>query len=188
MIYEYEIDGLTVKTGDLLCTSDGDWHSLLGICWQVIGALIPGRVDHIVIYVGPEGRCVEAGTRGRVVTFELKDSHWDARKMMSERGRLIDILYGAAYPLEGRNAEEAAAIRMSVADYCLEQARLEKPYNLNFFNSGTEAAFYCSQLAYKAYLREGINLHSGKGVPYIPGTRRIVIPQEIWDGCAHRRV
>ncbi len=27
----------------------------------------------------------------------------------------------------------------------------------------------------------------GKGVPCIPGTCSIVFPQEVWDGCAHRR-
>lgn len=188
MIYNYEINGLAIQTGDLLCTSDGDWGSLLGVCWQLVGALIPGKVDHIVIYVGPEGRCVEAGMTGKVSTFELKEGRWDPYKMIAERGRLIDVLYGAAYPLQGLNAENAAAIRQRVADYCLEQARLEKPYNINFFNSSTEETFYCSQLAYKAYLREGINLHSGKGIPYIPGTGSIVLPQEIWDGCTHRQV
>ena len=32
-------------------------------------------------------------------------------------------------------------------------------------NSRTEKAFYCSQLAYKAYLKQGINLNTGKGIP-----------------------
>lgn len=187
MIYDYEINGLSVKTGDLLCTSDGDWGSLLGVCWRLIGALIPGKVDHIVIYVGPEGRCVEAGMKGKVNVFESKGGRWDAYKMVAERGRMIDVLHGIAYPLQGRSDADAAAIRQGVADYCLEQARLEKPYNINFFNSQTEKAFYCSQLAYKAYLREGVNLHSRQGIPRLPGTGRIVLPQEIWDGCAHRQ-
>lgn len=186
MIYDYEINGLPVKTGDLLCTSDGDWRSILGVCWRVIGALIPGKVDHIAVYVGPGGRCIEAGMKGKVGTFEIPGGRWEAYRMVAERGRLIDVLHGVAYPLQGRGVAETDAIRRRVAYYCLEQARLEKPYNINFFNSETEKAFYCSQLAYKAYLREGINLHSGKGILHLPGTGRIVPPQEIWDGCAHR--
>ncbi|MFZ3115845.1 MAG: hypothetical protein WA133_08545 [Syntrophales bacterium] len=188
MIYDYEINGLPVKTGDLLCTSDGDWGSILGVFWRVVGAFIPGKVDHIAVYVGPRGRCVEAGMQGRVSTFEIPGGCWEARRMVAERGRLIDVLHGVAYPLQGRSIPDTDVIRRRVASYCLEQARLEKPYNINFFNSGTEKAFYCSQLAYKAYLREGINLHSGKGIPLIPGTGRIVLPQEIWDGCTHREV
>ena len=83
--------------------------------------------------------------------------------------------------------EEEAQIRSSVADYCLAQAAANKPYNLNFLDSQTEDAFYCSQLAYKAYLPHGIDLNSGQGVPNVKGTSRIIFPQEIWSGCIHRR-
>jgi len=31
-----------------------------------------------------------------------------------------------------------------------------KPYNLNFFDPETAKAFYCSQLAYKAYQSVGL--------------------------------
>jgi uncharacterized protein YycO len=75
-----------------------------------------------------------------------------------------------------------------VADYCLAQAAANKPYNLNFFDPDTERAFYCSQLAYKAYIAHGIDLNTGQGVPDIPGTSSIVFPQEIWSGCQHQRV
>jgi uncharacterized protein YycO len=51
----------------------------------------------------------------------------------------------------------------------------------------TEDAFYCSQLAYKAYLKEGIDLNTGKGVPHFPGMESIVFPQEIWSGCEHEK-
>ncbi len=57
----------------------------------------------------------------------------------------------------------------------------------NFLNSNTEKAFYYSQLAYKAYKRNGIDLNTGKGVSKIPGTKSIIFPQEIWSGCAHKK-
>ncbi len=68
--------------------------------------------------------------------------------MTKKRGHFIDILYGVAYPLQGRglSKETEANIRRSVADYCLAQAAANKPYNLNFFDPDTERAFYCSQL------------------------------------------
>jgi hypothetical protein len=77
MIYSYEINGLLVKTGDLICTTDGGDSIIAGQFWRLIGKLIPGDVDHIVIYVGPEGRCVEAGAKGCVITFEAKNHKWD---------------------------------------------------------------------------------------------------------------
>jgi len=86
MIYDYEINGLPVKTGDLLCTSDGDWGSILGVFWRVVGAFIPGKVDHIAVYVGPRGRCVEAGMQGRVSTFEIPGGCWEAAGWLLKEG------------------------------------------------------------------------------------------------------
>jgi hypothetical protein len=188
MIHEYEIAGLRVQTGDLICTTDGEEGNIRGQFWRLIGKLIPGAVDHIVIYVGPGGLCVESGAKGKVISFEMKDHRWDAARMLRQRG-FIDVVYGVAYPLEGKDPSEAKAvgIREGVAAYCLEQARLEKPYNLNFLDSSTEEAFYCSQLAYAAYLRQGIDLNTNKGIPRIPGTESIIFPQEIWSGCRHKR-
>jgi len=95
-----------------------------------------------------------------------------------------------AYPLAGRglSEEEEDRIRKSVAEYCLSQAQADKPYNINFLDSETEEAFYCSQLVYKAYMEHGINLNTGQGVPNLPGTSSIVFPQEIWGACENRRV
>jgi len=188
MICEYEIAGLRMQTGDLICTTDGDGEDLKGQFWRLVGKLIPGDVDHIVVYVGPEGRCVEAGATGKVVSFEVKGPGWNATGMLHQRG-FLDVLHGVAYPLEGRGLDEARAteIREGVAVYCLEQARLGKPYNLNFLDSATEEAFYCSQLAYVAYRPHGIDLNTGKGVPKIPGTESIIFPQEIWSGCRHKQ-
>ncbi len=71
MIYSYEMNGLKLQTGDLICTTDGGGENIEGQFWRLIGKLIPGDVDHIVVYVGPGGRCVEAGAKGKVITFEV---------------------------------------------------------------------------------------------------------------------
>jgi uncharacterized protein YycO len=103
---------------------------------------------------------------------------------------LIDQFYGVAYPLMGRGITEVEEIiiRRDVAAFCLTQAEARKPYNLNYLNSDTENAFYCSQLPYLAYLRHEIDLNSGLGVPNLIGTDSIIFPQEIWSGCYHQRV
>ncbi|MFC1889195.1 hypothetical protein ACFL4G_05505, partial [Thermodesulfobacteriota bacterium] len=105
MIHKYEINGLTLQTGDIICTVDGGDNVLGGEFWRLIGKMIPGKVDHIVIYVGPEGRCVEAGAKCRVIEFETKGPVWDAKKMKRQRG-LIDTLWGVAYPLKGQNLSD----------------------------------------------------------------------------------
>jgi hypothetical protein len=185
MVHEYRIEGLKVRTGDLICTTDGGGGDLKGQFWRVIGKLLPGDVDHIVVYVGPEGRCVEAGAKGAVIEFEVPGTTWDSRAMTGQRGMLIDEFYGVAYPLQGRGSDSSREdlIREGIARYCLEQ--VGKPYNMNFLDSSTERAFYCSQLAYKAYLPQGIDLKTGVGIPEIPFTDRIIFPQEIWSGCFH---
>ena len=188
MVCTYMIDGLSVQTGDIICTTDGESGILPGDFWRLLGRLLPGEVGHVVVYVGPKGRCVEAGGRG-VITFEVKENIWVAERMTEQRGRFMDRLYGVAYPLQGRglSVEEEARIRQSVADYCLAQAAVNKPYNINFLDPDTEEAFYCSQLAYRAYLAHGINLNTGQGVPNLVGTSSIVFPQEIWSSCRHQK-
>jgi hypothetical protein len=189
MIYTYNLEGLPLCTGDIICTTDIKLEIEAGEFWRLLGRLIPGEIDHVIIYVGPGGRCVESGSKG-VITFELQGDSWIPRKMIKHRGRFFDQLYGVAYPLGGRGLSdgEEQNIRESVAEYCLAQAEAEKPYNINFLDSGTEDAFYCSQLAYKAYLKHGINMNTGRGVPNLPGTSSIVFPQEVWGACEHRRV
>lgn len=188
MIYDYEINGLPVKTGDIICTTDGGAPVAAGEFWRLVGKFVPGDVDHVAVYVGPEGRCVEAGAKGRVITYEVKNRVWDGLKMKDDRN-VIDTLYGIAYPLadKGFPEQKESGIRQAVADYCLAQAAAGKPYNLNFFNSKTEEAFYCSQLAYLAYLKHGIDLNTNQGVPDIRGTESIIYPQEIWRGCVNKR-
>lgn len=189
MVHSYSLNGLPLQTGDLICTRDGDDRDLVGQFWRLLGKLIPGEVDHIVVYVGPGGRCVEAAARGRVTVFEIQGNAWDFESMLAHRG-VRDHLVGCSYPLANADLliDEVSRIREDVATYCLAQAAAGKPYNMNFFNSRTEDAFYCSQLAYLAYLRSDIDLNTNVGVPDLPFSDRIIFPQEIWNGCRHRRV
>ena len=187
MISTYQIEGLTLQTGDIICTMNGKPDILPGEFWLLVGRLVPGDVDHVAIYVGPDGRCVESGSRG-VITFDVHDGIWDTEFMARKRGLLFDTFYGVAYPLAGLelSEEEEAHMRAKVAQYCLSQ--VGKSYNLNFLNAETEEAFYCSQLAYKAYQQVGIDLNTGLAMEQLPGTNAIIYPQEIWDGCARRAV
>jgi hypothetical protein len=160
---------------------------LPGEFWRLVGRLVPGDVDHIAIYIGPDGRCMEAGALG-VKTFDVLDNIWETERMARQRGLLLDTFYGIACPLEGLelSGDEEFHMRTRVADYCL--AQLGKPYNLNFLDSEKEDAFYCSQLAYKAYQQVGINLNTGMEMERLPGTNRIVFPQEIWEGSSHKKL
>jgi len=185
MIHTTQINDLTVQTGDIICTMNGKPDILPGEFWRLVGKLVPGDVDHVAIYLGPGGLCAESGARG-VVTFNVNNGHWDAERMMRERGHLVDTFYGVAYPLSGRgiSPELEEQIREDIAVFC--RAQVGKPYNLNFLNADTDDTFYCSQLAYRAYLRCGINLNTGLAMEGLPGTNLIVYPQEVWDGNIHR--
>lgn len=185
MIHTFEIEGLAIQTGDIICTSNGKPDILPGEFWRLVGRLVPGDVDHVMMYVGPGGRCVEAGSRG-VITFDIPNSTWDTERMARQRGLLFDTFYGIASPLEGQGftAEEESEMRTAVSKYCL--AQIGKPYNLNFLNAETEETFYCSQLIYKAYQQVGIDLNTGLSIEQLPGTNSIIYPQEIWGECMHR--
>lgn len=187
MIHEYTIDGLTVRTGDMICTTDGTTRSVLGRLWRALGHLVPGEVDHIILYVGPGGRCVEAGARG-VICFEVPDGRWDAERMSTTRW-LLDTPIGIGDPLAGRDltAAEEARIRAGVADYCLAQAAADKPYNFNFFNPDTDSAFYCSQLIFKAYLEFGIDLSNGHSLQATLSPDVIIFPEELWRNARQIR-
>jgi uncharacterized protein YycO len=180
MIHTFEIEGLAIKTGDIICTVDGKPGILPGKFWHLVGHLVPGDVDHVAMYVGPAGRCVEASSRG-VVAFDIPDSTWDVERMTNQRGMVLDTFYGIVSPLEGQgfSKKEESRMRTTVAKYCL--AQVGKPYNLNLLNIETEEAFYCSQLIYKAYQQVGINLNTGLSIEQLPGTNAIIYPQEVWD-------
>jgi len=51
MIHTYSIDGLSVQTGDIVCTMNGKPDILPGEFWRLVGRLVPGDVDHIAIYI-----------------------------------------------------------------------------------------------------------------------------------------
>jgi len=186
MIHTFEIEGIPLQTGDIICTTNGKPDILPGEFWLLVGRLVPGDVDHVAIYLGPNGRCMEAGARG-VITFDVPGNSWDTEIMARQRGLLLDTFYGVADPLAGLELSEDEEIHMrtTVAEFCL--AQVGKPYNLNFLNPENDDAFYCSQLAYKAYQQVGINLNTGLAMEQLPGTNLIVYPQEIWSGCHHRQ-
>lgn len=188
MIHTTKFSGLTVTTGDILCTQDGVEGSLFGQLWRLVGRLLPGEVDHCLVYVGPGGRCIESGARG-VIEFEMPGSVWDATLLGQER-LLLDTLVGAAYPLQGRGllAEDERHIRAGVVAFCREQVAQGKPYNLNVFNPETDGAFYCSQLVYKAYLSQGIDLNPEESFLIGPLTSKIIFPMDLWQNLPHRRV
>jgi cell wall-associated NlpC family hydrolase len=187
MIYSYQIEGIPVQTGDIICTMNGKPDILPGEFWRFIGRLVPGDVDHVAIYLGPHGRCVEAGGRG-VITFDIPRGHWDTERMALQRGLLFDTFYGIVSPLDGLEVteEEEQELRTAIAAYC--RSHIGKPYNLNFLNAETEESFYCSQLAYKAYQQIDIDLNTGLAMEQLPGTNAIIYPQEIWNGFSHREV
>jgi cell wall-associated NlpC family hydrolase len=187
MIYTYQINGMPVQTGDIICTMNGKPDILPGEFWRLIGRLVPGDVDHVAIYLGSDGRCAEAGAKG-VITFDVPNGVWNTERMARQRGLLFDTFYGIAAPLDvlGYSEEDEYHLRMAIANYVL--AQVGKPYNLNFFNAETEEAFYCSQLMYKAYQTIGINLNTGLTIEQLPGANQIVYPQEIWEGFSHRQM
>ena len=185
MVHTYQIEGIALQTGDIICTMNGKPDILPGEFWRFIGRLVPGDVDHIAVYLGPDGRCVEAGARG-VITFEVPDGRWDTERMALQRGLLFDTFYGVVSPLDGLQVseEEEYELRSQIASFCL--AQVGKPYNLNFLNPDAEDAFYCSQLAYQAYQQIGMHLNTGLAMEQFPGTNAIIYPQEIWNGFSRR--
>lgn len=188
MIYTHQFNGICLQTGDVICTSDGVPESLYGRFWLLVGRVLPGDVDHCAIYIGPGGRCVEAGPGG-VITYEMPDNQWDAAPLIGQR-LFIDQLYGVAYPLANRalSAAEERQIRINVATYCLQQAALKKPYNINFPDPDQDSAFYCSQLVYKAYLEQGIDLKATSELTSANLLKRIVLPEDVWESCVTCRL
>jgi hypothetical protein len=185
MIHNSTINGLPVKTGDLLCTTNGAEATLAGHFWRLVGSLMPGDVDHIAVYVGPGTRIVEASPLG-VVAFEWPSRVWDSLSLHMQRG-FLDTLYGVVSPLDDACLPCAMQdeARVAVAEFCL--AQVGKPYNFNFLDPQRTDAFYCSQLAYQAYLPLGIDLHRYDEIPPLPKADRIIYPQTIWQASPSRR-
>jgi hypothetical protein len=117
MIYTYQIEGIPLQTGDIICTMNGKPDILPGEFWRLVGRLVPGDVDHVAIYLGPNGRCVEAGAHG-VIKFTVFDGLWNTERM-ARRGHLFDTFYGAAPIGGGGVSEEEQQKCAGVAKYCL---------------------------------------------------------------------
>ena len=90
MIHTFQLHGLTLQTGDVICTMNGKPDILPGEFWRLVGRLVPGDVDHVAFYTGPGGLCVEAGSRG-VIHFEIPGALWDTEKMARERGHRFKL-------------------------------------------------------------------------------------------------
>jgi hypothetical protein len=175
MVYEDVIEGRRLKSGDLISTKDGN-NSVFSLGFALLGQLIPGKVDHTVIYVGPDGLCVESGARG-VITFRA-GKQWNADAVFWQRG-LIDTFVAASsvFANGAFSPDEERCARIFIRAYAL--GSVGKPYNLNFLDPDTESCVYCSQLAYLAYKKIGINLNVGHSG--IPGANRIVFPEEVLE-------
>jgi hypothetical protein len=191
-IHAYSLHGIPLQTGDVVCTANGavtqgQIEQIMGEFWRMFGYVVPGEIDHCSMYVGPGSRFVEAGARG-VITFEMPNGIWDAPGVNSVRW-LLDTFIGVAYPVVNRGLTPAdeTRVRLAAANYVLSQADAAKPYNVNFFDPSGEAAFYCSQLIYRAYVDQGIDLDSNTGHPVIEKLATIVFPNEIWDLSYHVR-
>jgi len=183
MIFQEVLEGKDIRTGDIIATVDGG-ASLYGFLFKIIGVLIPGKPDHIVLYVGPDGLCMEAGPKG-VNTFNVPGGRWNAEEMLGQRG-IVDRLYGVGSLLKGRVTDTTVedAAREAVRSFLLDQ--VGKPYNWDFFDPDREDAFYCSQLAYAAYKRVGINVNViESGLLHPLFLERIVTPEEVWKATGN---
>lgn len=183
MIHTHTFNGVTAKTGDILFTHDGNEDSLFGKFWRIIGRLFPSDYSHVTLYLGPGIRFIESAAKG-VEVIEFPGDTWDATPHGKQR-LLVDELIGIGDPIAGRGLSAAREneIRENVVAYCLEQVREQKPYNIDFFNPDTDGAFYCSQLIYKAYQAQGINLHVEIGEDADSPFSAIVLPEDLWAGC-----
>ena len=61
MLHSFQLSGLDLQTGDIICTMNGKPDILPGEFWRLVGRLVPGEVDHVAMYLGPGGVCVEVG-------------------------------------------------------------------------------------------------------------------------------
>jgi len=179
MIYHEALEGHSLRTGDLIATVDGG-GTFYGALFGLIGMLIPGKPDHIVLYLGPDGLCVEAGPRG-VNLFRFFNERWDSDRMQGQRG-IVDAIYGFGNLARARIPDPAHefAARQVIRNYVLEQ--VGKPFNWDFNDPDNEEAFYCSQLAYAAFKRAWIQVNVAIGAKVHPSLlHRLVTPEAVWN-------
>ena len=98
MIYEYQVNGLTLQAGDLICTADGNGANIKGQFWRLVGRLIPGNVDHIVVYVDRRGVAWRRGPKASWPASTSSSRRLGFKKDDRTEKHLIDKIYGAAYP------------------------------------------------------------------------------------------
>jgi len=174
---------MPIRTGDIIATLNGE-ASLYGQLYRLIGALIPGEPDHLAIYLGPGGLCVEAGPHG-VVSFHLHNESWDAGRLFNERG-ILDSLYGVGDFVSNASDElQSEAVRRSIRHYVIDQ--VGKPYNYAFRESSDDTCFYCSQLVVHAAMASGLDLDlSFRPVhPLIP--EGVITPETVWHASTRLR-
>jgi cell wall-associated NlpC family hydrolase len=127
--------------GDIIVIHDDGWFS------GALGALFGGYWTHAGIYVG-DGVVTESYPTGLsspypgVTTRRLEDDtgFWKAEDWA--------ILSPVATEVQRRAA----------STYAMQQAG--KPYNYNYPDKETEGSFYCSELVWRAYQTQGIDLDS----------------------------
>jgi uncharacterized protein YycO len=187
VLYSHSFHGVIAQTGDILFTRDGMPGSLFGEIWRLLGQILPGDLDHVALYLGPGVRFIESAANG-VEVCEFASDEWNALPYAQQR-LLVDELVAIADPLAGRGLtpEEETRMRQAVVAYCLTQVARSKPYNLNVFNPETDGAFYCSQLIYKAYQMQGIDLHEHVGAEAESILAPIVLPKDIWNACLKKQ-
>jgi hypothetical protein len=108
-LFEYLLDGLPVRTGDIVATVDGIEVTFRGQVWRLVGAVMPGDIHHVLMYVGPGPRFIEAGPSG-VIELEMPKSRWDSVPVADSRGGLMDRLQGVAGPLVGKRITGVAGV------------------------------------------------------------------------------
>jgi len=186
VIHRYQIHGVPVRTGDILCTRDGDSKGLIGAFWKALGSLVPGEIDHCALYIGPGARFIEADARG-VSVLSMPGQRWNAQALFHRR-LFVDTFVGVAYPLHGLRIppRQQGRIRLAVANYCLAQHAAGKPFNFNLLDATNPRRTYCSQLIVEAYRSVGIHLGGERGTRATPMLRHAVLPDSLWRGSPHR--
>ena len=162
-IHTANINGIPIKTGDLVFTSNA---SIFG--YKLDAAQFIGPTNHVVMYVGPRLGFIEAGPAG-VRAFDIFGPTWKDTK--TYRFGLSDTFY-AVSKVKLKDSE-----RKIIANFCLKQ--IGKPYNINFTDSNTKNAFYCSQLIYWSYREAGIDLLQ-KEMSLLYDKMKLIVPFELW--------
>ena len=75
-IYTHSYHDLPLTTGDIICTQDGESESVFGRLWKLLGLVVPGEVDHCILYLGPGGRCIESAPSGMPPLDSISAGCW----------------------------------------------------------------------------------------------------------------